>query len=511
MVAWRWFFLLASLLSAGGAWSQAGHGCGPIADSDFRGVVLATNPGAALDEPLKMAFNMDAQGGVDIYFVERKGKLKKYAAATQQVATLGSVRANSTFEEGLTGIALDPGFKSNRWVYLYYAYGKDPDFQFRVSRFTLGAQDMLDTTSEKVVLSIPAIDARMHAGGTLQFDAQGDLWITVGESAAPEDGAGNSNDLRGKILRIHPLSDGTYSVPLGNLFPKGTEKTRPEIYVMGVRNAYTLAMDNVRKRVAWGDIGPDGRGVTEEHNLTDKPGFFGWPYFAGNNVIIMGAQDPAGAMNTNAKNTGIAKLPPAQVAINSYAQAAAITGPIYHYDAASASKVKMPPHFHDHWFVADFNLNTMDTITLNDAGTAKLAKARVFPNIKVDKPIDFQAGPDGALYVLNYSGWFNSTPGTSILRIEYTGSCHPVGISPSEGRRAGGFALKGWLARVEATGGHTFQVLDMRGSALKTFQGHGAQSYDVKRILDGHPGGLYVLRLIADGRTSSRTLVWWPR
>src|SRR5690606_15578897 len=104
-------------------------------------------------------------------------------------------------------------------------------------------------------------------------------------------GSANTNDLRGGIIRIHPEPDGTYTIPEGNLFPPGTEKTRPEIYVMGTRNAYRISVDKKTGFVYWGDVGPDankdsvGHGPMghDEVNQARKPGFFGWPLFIGNN------------------------------------------------------------------------------------------------------------------------------------------------------------------------------------------------------------------------------------
>src|SRR5690606_8679508 len=104
-------------------------------------------------------------------------------------------------------------------------------------------------------------------------------------------GSANTNDLRGKILRIRPQADGTYTVPDGNLFPKGMEKTRPEIYVMGTRNPYRISVDSKTGYLYWGDVGPDagqdsvGRGpkAVDEINQARKPGFYGWPYFVGDN------------------------------------------------------------------------------------------------------------------------------------------------------------------------------------------------------------------------------------
>ena len=70
-------------------------------------------------------------------------------------------------------------------------------------------------------------------------------------------GAGNTNDLRGKILRIHLEADGSYTIPAGNLFAPGTAKTRPEIFAMGVRNPFRIDVDPATNSVSWGDYGPD--------------------------------------------------------------------------------------------------------------------------------------------------------------------------------------------------------------------------------------------------------------
>jgi glucose/arabinose dehydrogenase len=72
-----------------------------------------------------------------------------------------------------------------------------------------------------------------------------------------ERSAGNSNDLRGKIMRIRVHKDGSYEIPAGNLFPPGTDKTRPEIYVMGNRNPYRITVDQKNSFLYCGEVGPD--------------------------------------------------------------------------------------------------------------------------------------------------------------------------------------------------------------------------------------------------------------
>src|SRR5690606_7018170 len=118
-----------------------------------------------------------------------------------------------------------------------------------------------------------------HHGGSLAWDKDGNLYLSTGDSSSPfpSDGyaplderpgeeyysldaqrsASNTNDLKGKILRIHPEPDGSYTIPEGNLLPAGTEKTRPKIYAMGCRNPYRNAVNPQTPPAYWGEIGPN--------------------------------------------------------------------------------------------------------------------------------------------------------------------------------------------------------------------------------------------------------------
>src|SRR5204863_7195045 len=145
--------------------------------------------------------------------------------------------------------------------------------------------------------------------------------------------SGNTNDLRGKILRIRVKDDGTYEIPEHNLFPKGEAKTRPEIYVMGDRNPYRISVDQKNSYLYWGEVGPDANNDSlstrgprgyDEVNQARKAGYFGWPLFVGNNYAYhqydyntgkSGAlYDSAKPINNSKNNTGITDLPKAQPA-----------------------------------------------------------------------------------------------------------------------------------------------------------------------------------------------------
>ena len=514
---------LAALLCL--AWARnasavAFPGCDTPTDADFNMTTLVSRQAAGLNEPLRMAFDMSDKGDVDIYFVEKAGKVRKYDGVTKSVTNLGNISVRTTGEHGLLGIALDPAFKANRRIYLFYGAGQGA-YEFRLSRFTLGASGSLDMGSEKIMLRISADDQQWHTGGALQFDVKGDLWVTVGDNKSDEGGAPNTNSLLGKILRIHPKEDGTYSIPEGNLFAEGTAKTRPEIFIMGDRNPYSIALDPQTGRVAWGEVGPDGFGPTEEFNITSKPGNYGWPYFAGNNMAMKSGKDPKAPVNNGSMNTGLVNLPPAIPATYAYNQSCAITGPVYRYDATPNSPYKMPPQFEGIWFMTDFNAygnmgGTMDTMSLDANGTPKKF-GRIFPKWKLASPTDFEVGPDGALYALNYAGYFSTADNTAIVRIEYKGSCRPDSkyssalfhAKDANANGGGRLEVQGSLVRVRGLGEADLRVGDFQGRTFLSLHSRGNAEYDLSRAFQER-AGLYLVTLVSAGETVSRKAFLGP-
>ena len=133
--------------------------------------------------------------------------------------------------------------------------------------------------TEEKILAV-AVDRGIccHVGGNIDFDGAGNLLLSTGDDTNPfeSDGytpiddrpnrnpafdarrsAGNTNDLRGKILRIRPKDGGGYTIPQGNLFRQGTAKTKPEIYVMGLRNPFRFAINRTTNDIYVGDYSPD--------------------------------------------------------------------------------------------------------------------------------------------------------------------------------------------------------------------------------------------------------------
>nr|WP_037831552.1 PQQ-dependent sugar dehydrogenase [Streptomyces sp. NRRL S-325] len=479
--------LASTLLAAAGALGaqQEPAGAAPAA-AEFQQVTLAKGV-AETGEPMTLAVLPDRS----VLHTSRDGTLRLTdAAGTTKVA--GRLNVYTHDEEGLQGVGVDPGFTTNRFVYLYYApqlstpagdapaNGSTADFApfdgvNRLSRFVLRTDGTLDTATEKKVLDVPASRGLCcHVGGDIDFDAQGNLYLSTGDDSNPfaSDGytpiderptrnpaydaqrsAGNTNDLRGKVLRIKVGADGSYTVPAGNLFAPGTARTRPEIYAMGFRNPFRMTVDKPTGVVYLGDYGPDagtasaarGPAGQVEFNRITKAGNYGWPYCTGRNDAYADynfATSASGAAfscsaprNTSPNNTGLTDLPAAQPAWIPYdggsvpefgsGSESPMGGPVYRYDAASTSPVKFPESFDGDFFAGEFGRKWIKRIEQAGDGTVQSVNAFPWQGTQV---MDMAFGPDGALYVLDYgTGYFNGDENSAVYRIEnVTGGRSPL-------------------------------------------------------------------------------------
>jgi glucose/arabinose dehydrogenase len=528
-------------------------------DADFTFTPLAKK-GTDTEEPLKMGFNMRPGGAVDVYFVERKGAVKKYDGETKTVSLLGTVPCAIGNEDGLTGIAVDPDYQRNRYLYFSYGFQGVTDTSFRISRIPVGANG-LDLAAEKVLIKIPSKRNQPHTGGAMQFDAYGDLWVTVGDNGSSEAGPGNTADLRGGILRIHPddrLPAG-YSIPAGNfgahfaakLQAQGNAtlakdyadpaKVRPEIYVKGTRNAYSMSLDPVRRWLSWGDVGPDFGAVSEENNLVKEPFYTGWPYFAGklDLTTIYGTNFPKNnrAAPVNATPiAGVRQLPANREPIYVREQNCAIDGPILRYDGANAYAGQIPPQLNRKWIVGDCNGSYgTHLLTLNDKGDSVIADVRAFDLFHVAVVVDIQQGPDGAIYYIGwqsgiYRGDYKGQCKDPALLAEKTGCADPNDpkydakldpafhdlracasatsvspIGPDPDRLAAspeGFAVRG-------AGPHEIRILDARGRVVFEAHGDGPANY---ALPSGMASGAYRAMVTSeDGSSASAALPFLGR
>ncbi|NNM01114.1 MAG: PKD domain-containing protein, partial [Gammaproteobacteria bacterium] len=443
--------------------------CGATVNENFEKVVLDTN----VFNPIALDVADDGK----VYFIERGGSLKIYDPVIGSTLPAGGLSVFTGGEDGLIGVALDPDFATNAWIYLMYSPAGAVAKQ-HVSRFTLSGST-LDTASEVVLLEIPTQREQCcHSGGALLFDPDGNLFIATGDNtnpfesggAAPIDerpgrgpwdaqkSASNTDDLRGKILKIKPEADGSYTIPAGNLFPADGSAGRPEIYIMGVRNPFRIAVDPMTGWLYWGEVGPDAandsavrgpRGY-DEVNQARLPGNFGWPYITADNqpyndydfaTSTGGAPfDPAAPVNDSPNNTGATSLPPAQPAwiwyhsgVNSDwpemgedTARTIMAGPVYQY----APGRSFPPYFDQTLFVYEWSRNYIKEVKLDDTG-AVLDIVDVVPELELNRPIDMKFGPDGAMYIIEWgSGFGGNNPDARIVKVRYNkGNSLPVAIA----------------------------------------------------------------------------------
>jgi cytochrome c len=542
--------IVAMLLCiAGNAWSQGG-----APTQQFTTVMLSNK----LKDPTQMSIAADGK----VFFLEREGKVKVWNPADNKTTEIAQIAASATAEDGMLGLALDPGFATNKNLFIYYSPAGD-DKYLGLFRYTLGSDGKLDTASKKLLLRIN-YERNDHSAGGIYFDSNGLLYMGVGDDTYINDQAGeskingyspmderqtpmskrhdsqrtaaNSKDLRGKILRIKPKSDGTYEIPSGNMFTD-TAKGLPEIFTMGNRNPFRISVDMKTNILYWCEPGPNagaadpkrGPANTEEINMAKEPGFYGWPYFIGNNVPFVdydyttgvsgSAFDTAHPINESPNNSGPKELPKPVPAMAWYGYNqdpvwpdfgssftdAAMAGPIYHFDSTLNSPVKLPKQYDNHFFLFDWGRSFIKAIKLDSLGKASQVstfKDGGVQEMKLDfdadgnfvraymqanpviSPIDMKLGPDGALYVLVWGAWDypHNTYNGSLVRIqagplregeiEATTAIRAISNARKEKIAQGGFTLLGMSRSFELPAGlNAFEVYSLNGAKVWTYQG----------------------------------------
>ena len=441
----------------------------PVPDENrFVKHVLVPGP---LDEPTELTVLPDGK----VVFIQRKGAVKLYDPETESVKQIAQLDVHTKFEDGLMGLAKDPDFYRNHWIYMYYSPVGEESVQ-HLSRFLL-LGDSLIMSSEKLILTVDVQREQCcHTGGSIAFGPDGNLFLSTGDDTNPfeSDGyapiderpgrkpfdaqgsSGNTNDLRGKVLRISVNDDATYSIPEGNLFPVDGSGGRPEIYTMGTRNSYRISVDQATGWLYWGDVGNDARVDStrgpkgyDEINQAKEAGNFGWPYFRGNRAYhaydfatgeIGDLFDMSAPVNQSVNNTGAKVLPPFKKALIWYPYDVspdfpilgkggrnAMAGPVYHYDRYLHSDKRFPTYYDNKLFIYDWMRNWIMAVTLD----AKGYLVRIEPfldSTKFSHIIDMEMGPNGEMYTLEYGNdWFAANPDAMLSRIDYSeGNRAPV-------------------------------------------------------------------------------------
>jgi glucose/arabinose dehydrogenase/PKD repeat protein len=495
----RSLFVAATMVTAMAVSTPAAQAGSIIPPGDYQQVSLATGA-AELGEPMSLAVLPNRT----VVHTARDGTVRVTDAAGN-TKTVGKLNVYTHDEEGLQGVAVDPGFATNRYIWLYYSprlstpdsdaptEGTQTDWdrwkgELYLSRFTLNADDTVNLASEKIVLRVPNDRGQCcHVGGDIDFDAAGNLYLTTGDDTNPfqsdsyspidertnrnpqfdaQRSSANTNDLRGKVLRIRPQPDGTYTIPSGNLFSPGTAQTRPEIYAMGFRNPFRMNVDKATGVVYLGDYGPDA-GATNpnrgpqgqvEFNRITGPGNYGWPYCTGANTTNETYNEftfpsgpsqakyncAGGPTNNSFRNTGQTALPPAKPAWIRYGGDAGtppefgggsespMGGPVYRYDPNLNSSVKFPQSLDGRYFAGEYGRKWIRAIEVT--GSGGVGDIGIFPWTGT-QVMDMAFGPDGALYVLDYGTGSNNQ---ALWRVEYLANANRNPVAKASGTPTSG-------------------------------------------------------------------------
>jgi glucose/arabinose dehydrogenase/PKD repeat protein len=478
--------------------------------SNYEKILLTKNVG----EPISLAVMPD----LTVLHTARNGDIRLTDPATGVTRVINQIDVYANSEDGMQTITLDPDFEENGWVYLYYAprvmdapYPTTTPSGSAPNQLPAGADDsywdqwkgynqltrvqwdadaqQLDMSTEQVILKVEVQRGQCcHVAGDVAFDAEGNLYLSTGDNTpagtpgangfAPNNdapgmnpgfdarrGSGNTNDLRGKILRITVQEDGSYTVPEGNLFEPGVEGTRPEIFAMGLRNPFRMDVDPESGAVTWGDYGPDSGTADAERGpmgyvewqSTTGPLNGGWPFCHGPNANYnewdFATASPgewfdcdAGAENNSRWNTGLDVVPPATAPQLWYGDSSGdqpqdelvdfepqggqgpMGSPMYRYDEANESVGKFPEYWDGKAFFYEFSQDYIAALTIPDPDGPVTHIEHFLPNAALrdavqpitDSPIDMEFGPDGSLYILDYgNGFFRQNPEAGLYRVDY--------------------------------------------------------------------------------------------
>jgi glucose/arabinose dehydrogenase len=308
------------------------------------------------------------------------GQLRVIKNGTLLETPFLSVAVDSNGERGLLGVAFDPDFTTNQYVYVYYT-ALNPSHN-RVARFTANG-DVAVAGSEALILRLPDLTtATSHNAGAIHFGVDGKLYVAVGDNGDAASAQSLDNPL-GKLLRID--KDG--GIPSDNPFVTTAQGQNRAIWALGLRNPFTFAVQPGTGLVFINDV---GAAKWEEINRGLAGANYGWPTCEGA-CATPGFTNPIFAYRHGSSST----------------RGCAITGGAF-YNAATEP---FPTEFVGQYFFADYCSGWIRRLDPSTAKATDFAAGIV-------SPVDLRVGDDGALYYLTrYDG--------SVWKVTYPGSQTP--------------------------------------------------------------------------------------
>ncbi|PYL47462.1 MAG: hypothetical protein DMF40_08370 [Verrucomicrobia bacterium] len=312
--------------------------------------------GSLSGAPTAMEFSPDGR----LFICLQTGQVRIIKNGSLLATPFLSLSVDSSGERGLLGVAFDPNFFTNHYVYVYYTVPTFP-IHNRVSRFT-AAGDVTAPGSEVVILNLDNLSsATNHNGGALHFGPDGKLYIGVGENANGANAQTLSN-LLGKVLRIN--SNG--SIPTDNPFYNSATGNNRAIWALGLRNPFTFAFQPGTTRMFINDV---GESTYEEINDGIAGSNYGWPVTEG------------------PTNNPSFRSP---IYFYQHDIGCAIVGGAFY----NPPVLQFPSSYLGKYFFADLCGGWIHVFNPASGMTTDFASG-------INTPVDLHVGPDGALYYLD--------------------------------------------------------------------------------------------------------------
>ena len=346
--------------------------CGPLGSAR---AATGLPPGLAdfpvvsgLSSPTAMQFAPDGR----LFVAQQGGQLRVVSNGVLLATPFLTVTVNSSGERGLLGVAFDPDFATNQFVYVYYT-ATAPAVHNRISRFTANGNVVDTSVAEVILLDFDNLSgATNHNGGAMHFGLDGKLYAAHGDNATGSNAQSMSN-LLGKIIRMNPVPDPTAQIPTDNPFYSTASGKNRLIWALGLRNPFTFSIQPGTGLTYVNDV---GQGTWEEINDARAGRNLGWPTTEGtfNPSTYPQFTNPSYAYaHSGAAPTGCA-----------------ITGGAFYNPAAPT----FPASYIGKYFFADYCSGWIYYIDpLSPATATQFAAA-------IASPVDLKVGPDGALYYL---------------------------------------------------------------------------------------------------------------
>jgi glucose/arabinose dehydrogenase len=319
---------------------------------------------SGLSNPTAMAFAPDGR----LFVTQQGGQLRVIKNGALLATPFVSLTVSSVGERGLLGVAFDPGFATNQFVYVFYT-ATTPSIHNRISRFRANGDVADPAHGEVTILDFENLSATNHNGGAIHVGPDGKLYAAHGENAVASNAQSLNNKL-GKILRMN--TNPAALVPADNPFVNQTTGNNRLIWALGLRNPFTFAFQPGTGRIFINDV---GAGSWEEINDGQAGRNFGWPTTEG--------PDPPG-------------LPQFVYPIYAYRHSGAtpsgcaVAGGAFYNPPTPI----FPASYVGKYFFADLCSGWIYYIN-----PANPAVATQFA-LSIAAPVDLKVGPDGALYYL---------------------------------------------------------------------------------------------------------------